>query len=144
MVQDDYRASLLHQIDLFQGVDLSELGLIARQMTEETYDRDQVVFQEGDLGDRLYVILVGTMRVYVEREGKTITYALMQDGECFGEMALIEDAPRSATVRAEALSRCLTLSKQEFLALIGRHPNVALEIMKSLCQRLRHANTLMQ
>jgi CRP-like cAMP-binding protein len=97
MVQDDYRASLLHQIDLFQGVDLSELGLIARQMTEETYDRDQVVFQEGDLGDRLYVILVGTMRVYVEREGETITYALMQDGECFGEMALIEDAPRSAT-----------------------------------------------
>ncbi len=144
MNQHDHRATLLHQIGLFQGVEPPELALIAQQMTEATYDPGQVVFREGDSGDRLYVILAGTMRVYVEREGKTITYTLMQAGECFGEMALIEDAPRSATVRAEKSSRCLTFTKQDFLALIARHPNVALEIMKSLSQRLRHTNALLQ
>jgi CRP-like cAMP-binding protein len=125
-------------------VDSRELHLISAQMTEQSYDAGAVVFQEGDVGDRLFVILTGTMHVYVEREGKTITYALMRAGECFGEMALIEDAPRSATIRAEAPAHCLTLSKQDFLHLIQRHPQIALTIMKSLCQRLRHTNELLQ
>jgi CRP-like cAMP-binding protein len=131
-------------LSFFQGVDIPELQLISQQMTEQSYDAGAVVFHEGDMGDRLFVILTGTMHVYVEREGKTITYALMRPGECFGEMALIEDAPRSATIRAAAPAYCLTLSKQGFLSLIQRHPQIALTIMKSLCQRLRHTNELLQ
>jgi CRP-like cAMP-binding protein len=144
MAQHHELVILLRQIELFQGVDSRELHLISAQMTEQSYDAGAVVFQEGDVGDRLFVILTGTMHVYVEREGKTITYALMRAGECFGEMALIEDAPRSATIRAEAPAHCLTLSKQDFLHLIQRHPQIALTIMKSLCQRLRHTNELLQ
>jgi CRP/FNR family cyclic AMP-dependent transcriptional regulator len=144
MAQHDELVTLLRQIELFQGVDTPELHLISQQMTEQSYDAGAVVFHEGDVGDRLFVILTGTMHVYVEREGKTITYALMRARECFGEMALIEDAPRSATVRAEVPTHCLTLSKQGFLNLIQRHPQIALTIMKSLCQRLRHTNELLQ
>jgi CRP/FNR family transcriptional regulator, cyclic AMP receptor protein len=144
MAQHDELVTLLRQIELFQGVDIPELHLISQQMTEQVYDAGAVVFHEGDMGDRLFVILTGTMRVYVEREGKAITYALMRAGECFGEMALIEDAPRSATIRAEAPAHCLTLSKQGFLNLIQHHPQIALTIMKSLCQRLRHTNELLQ
>jgi CRP/FNR family cyclic AMP-dependent transcriptional regulator len=144
MAQHNELVTLLRQIELFQGVDIPELSLISQQMTAQSYDAGAVVFHEGDMGDRLFVILTGIMHVYVERQGKTITYALMHAGECFGEMALIEDAPRSATVRAEAPAHCLTLSKQGFLNLIQRHPQIALTIMKSLCQRLRHTNELLQ
>jgi CRP-like cAMP-binding protein len=144
MAQHNELVTLLRQIELFQGVDIPELQLISQQMTEQFYAAGAVVFHEGDIGDRLFVILTGTMHAYVEREGRTITYALMQAGECFGEMALIEDAPRSATIRTEAPAHCLTLSKQGFLNLIQRHPQIALTIMKGLCQRLRHTNELLQ
>jgi CRP-like cAMP-binding protein len=144
MAQHDELVTLLRQIELFQGVGLPELRLISQQMTEQSYDAGAVVFHEGDMGDCLFVILTGTIHVYVEREGKTVTYGLMRAGECFGEMALIEDAPRSATVRAEAPAHCLTLSKQGFLNLIQHHPQIALSIMKSLCQRLRRTNELLQ
>jgi CRP-like cAMP-binding protein len=144
VAQPNELVPLLQGTELFQGVDAPELWLIARQMTEQVYDADTVVFCEGDPGDRLFVLLTGTMRVYVEREGNTIPYANIQAGEAFGEMALLEDAPRSATVRAEVPSRCLTLSKQDFLLLIQRDPRVALVIMKSLSHRLRRISALLE
>jgi uncharacterized circularly permuted ATP-grasp superfamily protein len=83
------------------------------------------------------------MHVYVEREGKTITYDRLQAGECFGEMALLEETTRSATVQAEVSSHCLSLAKQDFLALM-QQPRMVQEIMKSLLQRLRHTNVQLQ
>ena len=84
------------------------------------------------------------MHVYVEREGSVITYDHLQVGECFGEMALVEDAPRSATVKSEGKSLCLTLSKDEFLDLLDRNPNIALGMIKSLIGRLRRNNVQIQ
>ena len=84
------------------------------------------------------------MHVYVEREGSIITYDRLQTGECFGEMALVEDAPRSATVRSKGPSLCHTLSKEEFLDLLDRNPNIALGMIKSLVGRLRRNNVQIQ
>ncbi len=134
----------LRQIELFQGMDTAALELISQNMTEYEYDADAIVFREGDVGDCLFLLLSGTMLVFVEREGKPVVYTTLQPGECFGEMALIEDTPRSATVKAEAPSRCVALTKQDFLDLIQRYPHLALGIMKSLCQRLRHGNARLQ
>ncbi len=67
MVEVEERVSLIQQIGLFQNVDPSELESIAQQMTENTFNDGEVVFLEGDAGDRLYLILSGTMHVYVER-----------------------------------------------------------------------------
>jgi uncharacterized circularly permuted ATP-grasp superfamily protein len=64
----------------------------------------------------------------------------MSAGECFGEMSLIGDVPRSATVRAESTARCLTLSKNDFVSLLGRQPQVALGVIKNLSQHLRHTS----
>ncbi len=144
MVQQDKRVSLIQRIGLFNCVEPAELKPIAQQMTETTYGDGEVVFLEGDPGDRLYLIFAGNMHVYVEREGRIITYDHLQMGECFGEMALVEDAPRSATVKSEGTSLCLTLSKEEFLDLLDRNPNIALGMIRSLVGRLRRNNVQIQ
>ena len=144
MVQLDERVSLLRQMGLFQNIDVAELQSIAQQMSESSFGNGEVVFQEGEVGDRLYLLLSGTMHVYVERDGNIISYSRLQPGECFGEMALVEEAPRSATVRAEEPSVCLTLSKQEFLDLMSRQPNIALGVMRALVGRLRGTNVQLQ
>ena len=143
-VQQDERVSLIQRIGLFNRIEPAELKSIAQAMTESTYKDGEVLFLEGDPGDRLYLIFAGAMHVYVERQDSIITYDHLQVGECFGEMALVEDAPRSATVKSEGASLCLTLSKEEFLDLLDRNPNIALEMIKSLVGRLRRNNVQIQ
>ena len=144
MVEVEKRVSLMQQIGLFQTVEPTDLESIAQQMTERAYQDGEVVFSEGDPGDRLYLIFAGNMHVYVVREGSIITYDHLQMVEVFGEMALLEDLPRSATVKSEGKSLCLTLSKEEFLNLVNRNPNIALGMVKDLLGRLRKTNVQLQ
>ena len=85
MVQADERSQLLREVELFRDIDASELQLIVQQMKEESYADRQVVFREGDPGDRLFILLEGTMHIYVNRENQVITYNRLQAGECFGD-----------------------------------------------------------
>ena len=144
MEQKSNELDLLRQVELFQGIDGAELKLIAREMTEQLYADGEVVFREGDTGDRLFMLLSGIMHVYVERDNNVISYNRLQAGEFFGEMALLEDVPRSATVQAEAPSTCLTLSRQGFMDLMNRHPQTVFKIMKGLVPRLRRTNVQLQ
>ena len=136
MIELDERVSLLHKVPFFQGVEGPDLQLMARRMTEVSFEAGVVVFREGEAGERLYVLLTGTMHVFVEKHGNVITYGRLGDGECFGEMALIDDSPRSATVKAETLSSCVTLSKQDFLNLLDTQHSIALSMVKSTFGRL--------
>lgn len=140
----DEIVSLLSKVELFRGLDAEILGAIVPRMSEETFRRGAVLFHEGDDGDRLYVLLTGKVRVYVERLGSVITYDVFEAGACFGEMALIEAAPRSASVRAELPCRCLTLGQQDFLDLLQEQPRMAVTMLRDLSLRLRHTNTQIQ
>ena len=144
MAQDDDKLTLLQQVKLFHGIALADLHLLAQHLTAQVYAAGDVVFREGDPADRLFLLLAGTMHVYVERDGKAITYNRLQSGECFGEMALLEETTRSATVQAEAPAHCLTLSKQDFLDLLQRQPHMVQAMMKAFLQRLRHTNMQLQ
>jgi CRP-like cAMP-binding protein len=143
-MQPDEIVSVLSKVELFRGLDTAVLGAIVPKMSEEEFDRGAVLFNEGDEGDRLYVLLAGKVRVYVERLGSVITYDVFEAGTCFGEMALIEAAPRSATVRAEVPCRCLTLGQQDFLNLLQEQPRMAVTMLRDLSLRLRHTNTQIQ
>ena len=144
MIEANEKITLLRQLELFQGIDEDALRLIADQMTEQPFADEEIVFREGDPGDRLFVLLSGTIHVYVERDSKVISYSRLQAGEFFGEMAIIDAKPRSATVRAEGPSVCLTLSRQGFLDLLQQHPLIALRMMTSLLPRLRRTNVQLQ
>ncbi len=144
MNNDNQRLSSMREVELFRDIDPAELQIIAEKMQEQSFENREVVFREGDPGDRLFILLQGTMHVYVTRESKVITYNRLQPGECFGEMALIENVPRSATVQAEAPSMCLTLSRQDFLELLNNYPLVVLRLMQVLVPRLRSTNIQLQ
>ena len=144
MVDDQVKLALLRQVEFFRGLDIAALEQVAQQMTDQCYADGDVVVREGDPGDQMFLLITGTMHVYVERKGEIITFSRLQAGECFGEMALIEGAPRSATVQAEGESLCLSLSNHDFLQVLQQHPQISLGMMRALSARLRHTNVQVQ
>jgi CRP-like cAMP-binding protein len=110
----------------------------------EIYGRDfrtgAVIFEEGDPGSRMYVIQAGAVRI-VKRVGtRELTLAHLGPGEAFGEMALLEGQPRSATAVVEAAARILEIDEAAFADLVRRNGEIALRLLRRLSARLREAN----
>jgi CRP-like cAMP-binding protein len=110
----------------------------------EIYGRDfpggAVVFEEGDPGSRMYVIVSGAVRIEKRVGSRTMTLALLGPGEAFGEMALLEGAPRSASAVVERPSRILEIDEAAFEELVRHNGEVALRLLRRLSGRLREAN----
>jgi CRP/FNR family cyclic AMP-dependent transcriptional regulator len=110
----------------------------------EIYGRDfpagAVVFEEGDPGSRMYVIQSGEVRIVKRVGARDITLARLGGGEAFGEMALLEGQPRSATAVVEAPARILVIDEAAFADLVRRNGEIALRLLRRLSARLREAN----
>ena len=96
----------------------------------------EVIFKEGEPGDEMYVIRNGQVQILV---GKTVVATLEQD-EVFGEMALLDNHPRSATAMAATDCELVCITSKRFLFLISQTPHFALQLMQMLAARLRHTN----
>ena len=132
------RNRLLKQTSIFKQ--LSDLGLLAVQelMFEKDFEANEVVFEENDPPDALYIIAKGSAQITRRtKSGKNITLAFLGQGNFFGEMGLIETQPRSATVTTTEPSKMLVLPRDEFQELLQKSPLISLNIMKVLSQRLR-------
>lgn len=97
-----------------------------------TYAADEEIVRQGSTGTALYIVLSGEARVV--RDGETI--GNVRAGDFFGELALIEEHPRSASVVADSETECLLFPAWEFRALLEEHPEIAVPIMRALIQRL--------
>jgi CRP/FNR family transcriptional regulator, cyclic AMP receptor protein len=125
----------LKSIDLFSqipGEDLAQVALIA---TEEAREQGEEIFAEGEAGDALYLVLDGKVRVH--RGDRQI--AELGERECFGEMAILDASPRSATVTAVQDTNLLKISREDFQEIMSEKPEIALGIIKVLSHRLRSA-----
>ena len=125
----------LKSISLFSeipGEDLAEVALIA---TQEECEAGETVFSEGDHGDALYLLLEGRVRVH--KSGRVI--AELGERECFGEMAILDSAPRSATVTTLSDVRALKLNRDDFQEIMAEKPEIARGIIRVLTARLRDA-----
>src|SRR5262249_12832267 len=125
----------LKSIDLFSqipGEDLAQIALIA---TEESREPNEEIFAEGESGDALYLVLDGKVRVL--RQERVI--AELGERECFGEMAILDAAPRSASVTALSDTNLLKISREDFREIMAEKPEIANGIIKVLSQRLRSA-----
>ncbi|MGM0788285.1 MAG: cyclic nucleotide-binding domain-containing protein, partial [Thermodesulfobacteriota bacterium] len=130
---------LLKNIAIFSGLSVSELGAIAAVTEEIDYDAESAVIEEGEAGDRVYLIIEGRVAVCKGKDpGSEFRLDTMGAGDYFGEMALFEEAERSATIRTLEPSRFLVLDKQEFYELVREYPGIALQICTVLSHRLRH------
>jgi voltage-gated potassium channel len=126
--------SLLAQVPLFSGLSRRQLGRVAGAAEHKHYLASSTIVRAGGPGDAFYVILDGEARVELPA-GPVALGA----GAFFGEMAIIDGAPRSATVSAVTDVVVLKIPRAKFLALLVDQPKVALAIMTTLAQRLREA-----
>ncbi|CAN5265854.1 N/A [soil metagenome] len=126
----------LHQqlasVPLLAGLTDRVRRRLAEVGKRRTYAADETIVKEGTSGTALYIVLSGRARV--ERGGETIGQVV--GGEFFGELALIEEHPRSASVIASEETDCLLLPAWEFTALLEEHPEMAVPIMRTLISRL--------
>jgi CRP/FNR family cyclic AMP-dependent transcriptional regulator len=106
-----------------------------------TFQDLEIIFEEGDYGDEMYIVHSGTVNLVKQSTGGEILVATIQPGEFFGEMALVDNAPRSVGAVAGAdQTRLLTLDRDKFLFLVSHQPAFALTVMHVLCQRIREMN----
>lgn len=125
----------LKTIDLFSQIPGEDLAAVALISSEEHHERGSVVFDEGDAGDALYLVLTGKVRVH--KRDKLI--AELGERECFGEMSILDASPRSASVTAQDDLDVLKITREDFQEILAEKPEIALGVIKVLTRRLRDA-----
>jgi len=129
---------LLKKIDIFEGLSVAELSAVG-SVTEQVFHKAQeIVIRAGEIGETMFLILDGEVSVHIpDQTGGEIEVDRIRSGDYFGEMALFENIPRTATVRTQTRTRLLVLHKQEFNEIVREYPQIALEICKVLSARIR-------
>jgi len=132
----------LRQFSFFASCSDVTLGKLAESFLPERLTENRVVFQEGDPGERFYIIVRGTVEILQNQPGqKSRRIATLRDGEYFGEMALVRDVPRSATVRTLTDCQFLSLHRSSFLSLLEDEPHVKSTVMLEIERRGRVQTT---
>jgi cAMP-dependent protein kinase regulator len=130
------RAELLRRMPLFAELDAQQIQLIAAQLREEVYDQGAVIIRQGEIGETFYVIESGRVRVSVEEDGQEKVVSERGRGEYVGEIALLIDVPRTATVTALTATQVLTLHKDEFDRLVSEHLYVSRGLERETSRRM--------
>ena len=139
---------ILAQIDIFAGLPQAHLRRVVAIGVEQSYKRNATVFSEGDAGDKFYLILEGAVRIsrLVPGMGEE-ALAVLRAGAYFGEMSLIEDAPRSASAIAHERSRLFEVNRRDLEDLLFVDRDLAYELLwnfvRTLSRRLRATNDKM-
>jgi len=137
------RILLLKKAPAFNQVKTEDLKIVAQSLEEETYFTGERVFDIDEHGDCMYIIQKGRIGISLEKhinKNKTRFVAELGEGDCFGEMNLLDDLPRSASAHVLEESILLTLEKSRLRGLIINYPELSLGMLKSLSLRLRQAN----
>lgn len=133
---------LLKKVALFAHMGDRDLENIFRLMAHKSYSKDSILFQENEIGETLFLIVQGKVKIsHVGPDGKEVILSLLGHGECFGEMALLDEEPRSATVTTVEPTEVLTLRRRDFRSLLENNNEILGNLLATLSQRLRQANS---
>jgi CRP-like cAMP-binding protein len=127
---------LLRRTPLFGKIPPAKLKLLAFTSERVKYSAGQVLFNEGDSGDAAFVVLTGTADVLVNADGGQMKVAAVEPNSVVGEIAILCDVSRTATVKASAPLEALRISKEHFLKMLTDFPEMGIEIMRELAERL--------
>src|SRR5581483_815157 len=134
----------LKLVPLFSDLTLEQLSSIDRLMVTRHYMKGETLFRVGDVGSELFVVLDGEVRIHLDRDGSEVTLARQGPNSVLGEMAVFDEQPRSANAEAIADTTVRVLRRDRLQAIVHEHPEVLLEFVKNLSQRIRHMNDELQ
>lgn len=132
----------LLEIPLFSGLDRTHLAKLVPVLEEVNYQAGEVLFQQGEFGDSLYIVVRGTVKIFITEGDETKELARLGERECFGEMSLLTGEPRSAGVQAVTELTVLRLSKDRFEELLLEHNSLAVQFAGILARRLAKVQTM--
>lgn len=134
-------AAVLQKVPLFSQLAPVELQRVVEVVRERAYPKNSVILFEDDPGDALYVVAEGQVKVVlIGEDGREVILSVLGTGEFFGEMALIDDEPRSAHVIAMEDSSLLVLRREEFQGILRQSPGIAVALLRELSRRLRRVD----
>ncbi len=136
---------MLRKIQLFAKVEPAKLKLLAFTSERAVFEAEEILFHQGDQADAAYIIVAGEVAVDVESPGggRTRVAKLGRD-QIVGDMGIIGDMPRTATVTAIGRTTTLKISKDLFFRMVSDFPSVAVELMRVLAFRVEHTNALLR
>ena len=133
----DKKLDYLSQVKMFSSLNKKELRLVARAADVARVPAGTDIVKEGELGHDFYLIVSGAATV--RRNGRKV--GTLGPGSYFGEMALLDRGPRSATVTADEQSELVVLGQREFMGVLDEVPSVSYKLLVGMAQRLREADT---
>ena len=133
--------NIIGQVPLFDGLDEAQQSALQSKMGRTTLRRGETLFDEGDLGDRLYIITEGKVKLgHTSNDGRESLLAVLGPGEIIGELTLFDPGPRSTTATAVSPATLLYLDHQDLMAILDSNPTLAKHMLRALAQRLRRTN----
>ena len=138
-------ARILAKTELLSQLDAREMEELVALARVEHFDANAVIFNKGDPGDRFYAILRGRVGINtVSRDGKEIFLNILNPGDVFGEIALLDGKERTAGAVAMEPTKLSTIGRADFLPFLQRHPELCIRLMAVLCERLRWTSGIIE
>lgn len=144
-MEKDEKVKILKTFELFESLDSRECLLIADQLQDEQIRAKTVFIEQETDSDVAYFIYEGGVRVYsISQDGEEIALATLGPGEIVGEMAIVDNEPRSAYVETIQDTKVLILSKNKLSEILSTHPEIVMNLIKNLSRKVRDANERME
>ena len=139
------KTNLLAKVPLFTSLKPAYLAELATKLITRHYRRGETIFHKDDSGSMLHVINAGQVKITTSSpEGEEVILAILTDSDFFGELSLLDGRPRSATATAMVDTEVFTLHRDDFLNVLGKHTELAADMLAALSERLRRTNVLLE
>ena len=135
------KIKLLQSVELFWDLKDEELGYISEKMVARKYEPGNYIFLEESDGEQCFFVVKGSVKVTrLSKDGREVILAMLNEGDFFGEMSLLDGKSRSANVIALEKTEVLTLNRKDFLIVLQEYPKIAIQLLKELASRLRKSD----
>jgi CRP/FNR family transcriptional regulator, cyclic AMP receptor protein len=139
------KQELLRSVPIFSRLNDEHLRILVGSLGTCTFERGDAIVRQGDVGDKLYIIVSGQVRIFTINEaGQELSLIIYRPGDFLGELSLLDGQPRSASAEAMRRTTTLTLHRAAFLSTLYANPHMAAVVMEALAARLRHSTLYAQ
>ena len=135
------KIELLQSVSIFWDLNENDLGHIADKMVARHFENGKYIFLEDSDGEQCFFVLEGSVKVTrLSKDGREVILAMLNEGDFFGEMSLLDGESRSANVIALEKTKVLTLDRNDFIEVVNDYPQIAVQLLKELARRLRKSD----